>query len=345
MVTSNNSDARIKVSFDTMGGDYAPLEIIKGALQSIKEYGIEAILVGPTDKIERVLSSLDIGKQSIEIVEADELIVEGEAPALAVLRKPNSSIAVATRLVKEGKADAVISAGSTGACMVSALQYLGTLPGIERPVAGGAFFRLSPQTVILDLGANVGCQPYQLVEFAIIGNIYAKVFLGLPSPTIALLNVGAEEGKGNELAKEAYSLLKNSGLNFIGNVEGMDIPAGKANVIVCDGFVGNVLAKFCEGVGQALNGWIKDELRNTLSSDELETIATKLYGILSPGMAMGGGPLLGVNGHFGVTHGRSRAQQITGTVKQMKLAIESNFIQSLRDELEKFQKSIQINKS
>ena len=224
--------------------------------------------------------------------------------------------------------------------MVCALQYLGTLPGIERPVAGGAFLGLAPKTVVLDLGANVGCQPYQMVNFAVAGSVFAKTFLGIDKPTVGLLNVGAEEGKGNDFAKEAYPLLKKSGLNFIGNVEGMDIAFGKANVIVCDGFVGNILVKFCEGIGRTVKHWLAEELKNTLSSVDLENMTNQLYRLMSPGVVMGGGPLWGVNGVAAIAHGSSRAPQIVGTIKQAKLAVESRFVDTLRDELEKVQKTL-----
>ena len=334
---------KFRITFDAMGGDHAPEEIVKGAVQSAKEFDIEAILVGIKETVEVELAKLDTAGLSVSIAEATEQIVEGEAPAIAVMRKPNSSVALATRMVKEGKADATISAGSTGACMVSAFQYMGTLPGIERPVAGGAFFRLAPDTVILDLGANVDCQPYQTVEFAAIGSVYAKTFHGIANPTIGLLNVGAEEGKGNEFSKEAYDLLKNSGLNFIGNLEGLDIPAGKANIVVTDGFVGNILTKFCEGVGQSMMQWFLKEMQGKLPADDLQATAKKIYGILSPGMAMGGGPLLGVDGLFGVAHGRSKAQQIVGTVKQLKQAWETGFIDNLKTELEKIKANLPDN--
>jgi len=229
--------------------------------------------------------------------------------------------------------------------MVSTLQYIGTLPGIERPVVGGAFLQLAPNCVVLDLGANVGCQPYQLVNFAVVGIVYARSFLGIDNPTVGLLNVGTEEGKGTEQAKEAYSLLKKSGLNFIGNVEGMDIPRGKANVIVCDGFVGNILVKFCEGLGRLVSKWIIRELKDNLNEDNTEKLANKLYRLMSPGVVMGGGPLLGVDGVAAIAHGSSRAPQIFGTIKQAKLAVESGFVDTLRAELEKVQEKINPEKA
>jgi glycerol-3-phosphate acyltransferase PlsX len=330
----------IKIAVDAMGGDYAPREIVSGSVQAVRDLGVEIALVGIKADVEAELAKLDTAGLPIHLVEVTETIKDGEEPAFAVMRKPNSSVAVAAKMVKQGKADAMVSAGSTGASMVSALQYIGTLPGIERPVVGGAFLQLSPNCVVLDLGANVGCQPYQLVNVAVVGVIYAKSFLSIDNPTVGLLNVGAEEGKGNEQAKEAYSLLKKSRLNFIGNVEGMDIPRGKANVIVCDGFVGNILVKFCEGLGRLISRWLTQELRDSLNAKDAEKLASKLYGLMSPGVVMGGGPLLGVDGVAAVAHGSSQALQIVGTIKQAKLAVESGFVNTLRTELKQVQARI-----
>ena len=340
MEKSGSARKRIRVAVDAMGGDFAPGEIVSGAIQAAKDLGVEIILVGPKAEVEKEINKTDISNLPVRLVEASEVIVDGEQPAIAVMRKPDSSMAVATRLVKEGEADAVISAGATGAVMVCALQYLGTLPGIERPVIAGPFLGLAPKTIVLDLGANVGCQPYQLVNFAVAGSVYAQSILGIDKPTVGLLNVGAEEGKGNDQAKEAYSLFKKSGLNFIGNVEGMDIAFGKANVVVCDGFVGNILVKFCEGLGRTVSSWLGKELKDSLQPAELENVTGKLYRLMSPGMVMGGGPLWGVDGVAAIAHGSSRARQITGTIKQVKLAVESNFVEILRAELEKTQKTI-----
>ena len=340
MGKSSNISQPVRVAVDAMGGDFAPAEIVSGAVQAAGDLEVEIILVGPKAEIEREIAKIDITNLPVRLVEASEIIVDEEQPAIAVMRKPNSSMAVATRLVKEGEADAMISAGPTGAVMVCALQYLGTLPGIERPVAGGPFLGLAPNTVVLDLGANVGCQPYQMVNFAVAGSVYARSFLGIDNPTIGLLNVGAEEGKGNDFAKEAYPLLKKSGLNFIGNVEGMDIVFGRANVIVCDGFVGNILVKFCEGLGRTAKHWLTEELKEKLSPADLENMTNKLYRLMSPGVVMGGGPLWGVDGVAAIAHGSSRAPQIVGTIKQAKLAVESEFVATLRVELEKVQKTI-----
>jgi glycerol-3-phosphate acyltransferase PlsX len=328
------------VAVDAMGGDFAPAEIVSGAVQAARDLGVEVILVGPGAEVEKETNKAAIADLPVRLVEASEMIEDGEQPAIAVMRKPNSSMAVAARLVREGAADAMISAGSTGAVMVCALQYLGTLPGIERPVAGGPFLGLAPNMVLLDLGANVGCQPYQLVNFAVAGSVYARSFLGIEKPTVGLLNVGAEEGKGNDQAKEAYPLLQKSGLNFIGNVEGMDIISGRANVVICDGFVGNILVKFCEGLGKAVKSWLEGGLKAKLPPEELEEITKQLYRLMSPGVVMGGGPLWGVDGVAAIAHGRSRAPQIAGTIKQAVLAVESKFVDTLRVELEKAQKTI-----
>ncbi len=331
---------KLTIAVDAMGGDFAPVEIVKGAIQAARELGVAIIFTGPVKEVEKEISNYDTSGLQISVVDASDVIRDGEEPAFAVLRRPNNSVAVATRLVKEGKAAAVASAGNTGASMVCALQYLGTLPGIERPVACGAFLGLAPNTVVLDLGANVGIKPYQLVNFAVAGSIFATMFHGIENPTIGLLNIGAEEGKGNELAKEAFPLLKKSGLNFIGNVEGMDIVFGKANVIVCDGFVGNVLVKYSEGLGHALGRWLGKDLKDALPAETLEKTSQKLYRLLSPAVALGGGPLVGVNGVASVAHGNSRAAQIVGTIKTTKMAVENNFVGKLRAELEKIQKSI-----
>jgi glycerol-3-phosphate acyltransferase PlsX len=331
---------KIRVAVDAMGGDYAPAEVVRGAVEAAKVLDVEVLLVGSRAEIEKELADLHVGSLAVRIVEATETIVEGEEPVFAVRRKPNSPIPLSVRLVKEGQADAMVSAGPTGAVMVAAYKYLGPLPGMERPVAGGPFLGLAPNTVVLDLGANVDCQPYHMVEFAVAGTVYARTILGISNPTVGLLNVGAEEGKGNSQSKEAYSLLKNSGLNFIGNVEGMDIPLGKANVIVCDGFVGNIIVKLCEGLGEALSEWLGSKLKGRLNNAEVSEVTDALHRLLSPAIALGGGPLWGVNGVVAVAHGRSMAPQILGTIRHAKIAVESGFVEQLKSELERMRQKM-----
>jgi glycerol-3-phosphate acyltransferase PlsX len=333
----------IRIAVDAMGGDHAPTEVIKGAIQAARELGVEIFLTGPEPELAGELARLDGDRLLVHLVDAPEVIKDTDNPILAVMRKPKNSVAVAARLVKEGKAEAMMSAGSTAALMLSAYSHLGTLPGVDRPIIGGPFIQLAPSTFVLDLGANVGCQAHHLLHFAVAGSVFVKKFLGIDNPTVALLNVGTEEGKGNGVVKEAYSLLKDSGLNFVGNVEGMDIPLGKANVIVCDGFIGNIMLKFSEGLGRTIGQWLTQRLKDTLPADELERIGLELMNLVSPAQAAGGGPLWGINGVAVVGHGSSHADQITAAIKEAKLAVECNFVGTLRDELEKAQKIISAN--
>ena len=340
MQESADTGRMVRIAVDAMGGDHAPAETVKGAIQAARELGVEIILVGPQAEMDREFRKHDTVGLPVRIVNASEFIVDGEHPVLAVMRKPDSSVAVATKLVKSGDADAMVSAGSTGACMVCAMQYLGMLPGIDRPMAGGPFLQLSPETSVFDMGANVYCQPEQVVNFAVAGCVFTKSFLGIENPTVGLLNVGSEAGKGNQLAKEAYPLLEKSGLNFIGNVEGMDIPKGKANVIVCDGFVGNILLKFCEGLGESVRDWLLEELSGSLEQEKLEAATDKLWKLMSPGAVLGGGPLWGVDGLVMVCHGASLASQIAYTIKEAKSCAEAGFIDLLRTDLVKAQSLI-----
>lgn len=328
-------EKRMKIAVDAMGGDNAPGEIVKGAVEAARTLGVEIMLVGTKDTVAGELDKANAGGLPVTIVDAPDIIKDGEEPAFAVMRKPKSSVSLSATMVKKGEADAMVSAGSTGAVMVAGLQYVGALPGIDRPMMGGAFLQLAPKTIVLDLGANVGVQPYHLVDFAVAGTVYARTFLGIENPIVGLLNVGSEEGKGNDLVKEAYALLKKSGLNFKGNVEGHDIPFSRADVIVCDGFVGNVLVKFCEGLGRVVNKWLSNELKGKMADADVESVSSKLYRLLSPGAAAGGGPMWGVNGVVVKAHGSSRTSQITGAINQAKLAVESGFVKQLAAELEK----------
>ncbi|MEA1959588.1 MAG: phosphate acyltransferase PlsX [Chloroflexota bacterium] len=337
MTHHTSKGKKLRISIDAMGGDLAPSEIVKGAIEGARELDTEIVLVGIVENIEREIAKHNVEGVSYRIVEAAEVIKDGQEAAFEVFRRPNNSVSIAAKLVKEGEADAAVSAGNTGACMVSAMQHLGMLPGIDRPMVGGAFVGLAPNTVVLDLGAVVGAQPYHMVNFAVAGVVYVRSFMGIENPTVALLNVGAEEGKGNELAKEAYPLLKGCGLNFIGNVEGMDIPLGRANVIVCDGFVGNILVKFCEGLGRTVTKWLGAELKDQLPESALKITNDKLYRLLSPAVALGGGPMWGVDGVACVAHGSSDAAQIAGTMRQARQALESGFVDKLRVELGKIQ--------
>lgn len=333
-------EKRIKIAVDAMGGDFAPGEIVTGAVEAARTMGVEIVLVGVQDAVATELAKANASSLPFSIVDAPEIITNNEEPAFAVMRKRKSSIAISAVMVKKGEVDAMVSAGSTGAVMVAGLQYVGALPGIDRPMMGGAFLQLAPKTIVLDLGANVGVQPYHLVDFAVAGTVYARTFLGIDNPTVGLLNVGVEEGKGTDLVKEAYAMLKKSGLNFVGNVEGHDIAFSRANVIVCDGFTGNVLVKFSEGLGRVVSKWLGAELKGKVADAELEAVSNKIYRLLSPGAAVGGGPMWGVNGVVTKAHGSSKAPQITGAIGQTKQAVESGFVKQLAAELEKVKANV-----
>ncbi|RJQ40014.1 MAG: phosphate acyltransferase PlsX [Dehalococcoidia bacterium] len=333
----------MRIAVDAMGGDFAPGEVVKGAVAAAREYGVEIALVGPTATVERELAKWDTDGTRIEIVEAPEYLVEGEHPAYALRQKRQASVAVATRMVKEGKAAAAVSAGPTGGVVASALQFLGTVEGVARPVVGGNFLGFAPSTLVMDLGGNVDCRPEQFLDFAIVGAVYARKFLGIENPTVALLSIGAEEGKGNELVRESYPLFLRSGLNFIGNVEGYDIPLGKANVIICDGFVGNILVKFSEALGKVVSGRLEEKLKGKIPDAELKKITGELVLATNFADARGGGPLLAVDGISCVAHGRCKAEEISRVIGQAKLAVEKDLVGTLKTELADARKRLAIS--
>ncbi len=334
---------KVRIAVDAMGGDYAPEEIIKGAVLAAQKGDVEIALVGPIDILKKEIAKCNSSASlPIRCVQASDVIKEGESPALAVRRKPNCSIAVATKLVKAGEADAVVGAGSSGAVAVSAIQYLGMVEGVERPAIAGTLGSFAPNTVLVDFGANVDCKPHQFLSFAIAGSVFAKKFLNIANPTVGLLSTGTEVGKGNEAVREAYPLLKDSGLNFIGNIEGSDIFSGKANVIVCDGFVGNVILKFYESLGDHALNYMKRKLKKY---PPLSGMATLLFNRLFPvtkmsyeGEEKGGGILWGVNGVVRISHGASRAPHIACAIASARKAVEADIVGCLKSELAKFQK-------
>lgn len=323
----------MKIAVDAMGGDFAPDEIIKGSVLGAREHGVGIILVGPEELIRTELAKYDNSGLDIEIEHTDEYLVEGEHPAFAMRKKRNASIMVATKLVREGRAAAAVGVGPTGGVFASALQVLGTLEGLARPVIGGQFLGFTPETIMIDLGGNVDSRPDQLLDFGIVGVVYARKWMGIPNPTIALLSNGVEEGKGNEVVRETYELFKKSSLNFTGYVEGNDVAQGKANVIICDGFVGNVVAKFCEGIGDVTARWLEQSLRDKLSGDETAEIITALKRATIPADAVGGGPLWGVNGVICKAHGRSKAPEVASTIGTAKRAVEIDLVDTFKTEL------------
>ncbi len=304
------ANGKIRVVVDAMGGDYAPQEIIKGVVAAAKDEGLEVLLTGPPDIVEAELAKYDTSGRAIGNIPSQDYIKEGENPALAARGKPNSSIAVAMRMLKNGEADGLVSAGPTGAVVTSAIVNIGMIEGIKRPVIGGAIFDAAPKTVMFDCGVNMDCKPYHLLTFAVIGSVYCKKLLGVAEPTIGLLNIGKEPTKGNELTKATYGLLEKSGLNFVGNVEGFELQSGKADVIVCDAFVGNVMFKFVESAGLFKDDAGADDTRD-----------------------LGGGLIWGVNGIVRKVHGHSRAPHVAVKISHVKLAAEVGLIDAIKTEL------------
>ncbi len=327
-------DKPVKITLDAMGGDFAPREIVEGAVRAASDDdGIEIILVGAESLIRSELAKYDVSGLPLSIVNASQAIRDGEPPVAALRHKPDASILVAMRLVKEGQADAMISMGSTGAVMVSAIQILGKLEGVQRPTVGTSLQDLAPDTVMFDMGANSDCKPRDLFNFAIIGHAFARKIIGIEQPTVALLSNGAEEGKGNKVTKEAYQLFQKGNFNFIGNVEGGDIPKGKANVIICDGFVGNIITKLCEGLGDVLGERLQISLEGQLAPEQISKITGELFNLTHVADVGGGGLISGVDGVVWIGHGRSKAPQLAEAIRQARLAVETSFVQELKSEL------------
>ncbi|AFQ45585.1 phosphate acyltransferase PlsX [Desulfosporosinus meridiei] len=327
----------MKIAVDAMGGDYAPEEIIKGAIIAAEASpDVQIILVGQKEHMQKFLSgSLP---KNISQYEASEVIAMDEHPANAVRKKKDSSIVVATRLVKQGEADAVVSAGSTGAQMAAALLGLGRIKGIERPAIATILPTPEGGKLILDVGANMDATPEQLCQYGLMGSIYAAKILGISNPRVGLLNVGGEEGKGNDLAQKAYQLLKASPINFIGNVEGRDVPYGRADVVVCEGFTGNILLKTAEGLAGVLFQQIKEKITSNMVR-KLGALAVK-PGLKEIAQMMdyaeyGGAPLLGVNGISIICHGSSKAKAITNAIRVAQECVQVRLIEQIRDDLPK----------
>lgn len=312
--------ARCRIALDAMGGDHAPDEPIKGALLAVEEYPVSITLVGREEVVREKLKAHGGSRPSphIDVVDARE-VVEMDDNSLAPLRKKrNSSIRVCANLVGEGRADAMVSAGHTGATMTSAYKVLGTIEGVSRPALAAILPSQSGHTVILDVGANVDTKPNHLREFSVMGHFYAQMIFGIEAPRIGLLSIGEEEGKGNELTKETFRVMKETGLNFIGNAEGRDVYNGNADVIVCDGFIGNVVLKASEALGEMVSKMLRSEVTRTAPRKVGALILKGAFDDIKKRMdysEYGGAPLLGVNGGCIVCHGRSNAKAIKNAIR------------------------------
>lgn len=308
----------MKVIVDAMGGDNAPKEIIKGSIDAVIESDIELILVGKEDLIYKELEQYDYDKEKVEIIKASDIITNDDDPATAIRRKKDSSMVVGLNALKEGKGDAFISAGNTGAILAGGLFIVKRIAGIERAALTSIYPTLHGNALLVDAGANVDCKPEYLKQFALMGSIYMENIMEIKNPKVGLINIGVEKTKGNALTKEAYDLLEASDVNFIGNIEGRDIPQGVANVIVADGFVGNVVLKLTEGMASAIFSKLKDAfMTNTKTKVSAMLIKPQIQELKSmmDYREYGSAPLLGVSKPVFKAHGSSDAYAFKNGIK------------------------------
>jgi phosphate acyltransferase len=323
------------VALDAMGGDRGPEVNVEGAVMAAREFGAPVILVGVEEEVQRHLTRHDTRGLPLTVRHAPEVVEMGESPSIALRRKKHSSIRVGVELVKRGEAAAFVSAGNTGAVMATTLVVLGPLPGVERPAIAVVVPSLTGHAILLDAGANAECKPRHLVQFAIMGNVYARDILGLPRPRVGLLSIGEEESKGNELTREAFKDLEDEpSLNFIGNVEGRDVFSGNADVIVCDGFTGNVALKISESVLETMFHLLREELGKDLrgrAGSLLLVPAFRRFKRRIDPSEYGGAPLLGVDGVCIISHGRSTGKAIKNAVRVAGECVANKVISHIRE--------------
>ncbi|MGN1153694.1 MAG: phosphate acyltransferase PlsX [Candidatus Gastranaerophilaceae bacterium] len=348
-----------RIAIDAMGGDHAPFEIVAGAVWAASEYGVGLELVGKQDQIEQVLDQIDqegiysdcgkggrkkriridVKNLDIKITHASEIIEMGEAPGQAIRKKKKSSIVLAVDAVAKGSSDAVVAAGSTGAAMASSLFGLGRIPGIERPAIAVTLPTMKKPIVVIDAGANSSCTPQMLKQFAIMGMTFSKNVLGVENPRVGVLNIGEEAGKGNELAQNTYKLLEDDqeNMNFVGNIEGREIFLNVCDVVVCDGFVGNVALKITEGTSSMLFRMIKAEFKSDFVGALIGLLAKpfmrRIYEKINY-EEFGGALLLGVKGITVISHGRSKAYAIKNAVRVAKEAVETSVNRKISEFIE-----------
>ncbi|WMJ88311.1 phosphate acyltransferase PlsX [Anaerocolumna sp. MB42-C2] len=328
-------DTNVRIAVDAMGGDNAPGQIVKGTVEAVNERkDIKVLLVGKEAIIKEELKNYNYDKERLIIVNADDVITNDEAPVMAIRRKKDSSIVVAMNLVKNGEADAFVSAGSTGAVLVGGQFIVGRIKGVERPPLAPLLPTMNGVSLLIDCGANVDARPTHLVQFAKMGSIYMEHVVGIKNPRVAIVNIGTEEEKGNMLVKETFPLLKNcNDINFIGSIEAREIPNGAADVIVCEAFVGNVILKLYEGLGGALISKIKTGLMSTTKS-KIGALLCKpaLKQTLKSFDASeyGGAPLLGLNGLVVKTHGNSKSVEVKNSIIQCVTFTEQQINEKIR---------------
>jgi glycerol-3-phosphate acyltransferase PlsX len=328
----------MKIIVDGMGGDNAPREIVKGSVEAVMEFGVNIILTGDGQRLEDELKKLNAPMEHFKIIHTSQIISMEDKPVEAIKKKADSSMVKGMELVREDPGSVLISAGSTGALLAGGLLKVGRIKGISRPALTSVLPNRKNGTLLLDMGANTDIKPDNLVQFAMMGTVYMEKVLGRKNPTVGLLNIGTEETKGSELYKSAYQLLKEmKHINFAGNVEARDVPEGVVDILVCDGFTGNIVLKYTEGLATTLFGMLKDEM--------MKTTRSKLGALLlKPGLRkfkkimdyseVGGAPLLGINGGIIKAHGSSNATAIKNAIRQGKLYLENGVLESIRGAVE-----------
>lgn len=325
------------IAVDGMGGDNAPNAVVEACVNAVNEFGVNIIITGPEGIIKSELEKYTYDSSKIEILNASEVISPNEHAAMAIRRKKDSSLYKALMLVKEGKAESVISAGSTGALLSGATLIVGRIKGIERPVLAPIMPGKNGAFMIVDAGANVDCKPQYLVQFALMGKVYFENILKVSNPTVGLINIGAEEEKGNELTKKAFKLLKETDFNFVGNVEPRDISNGDTNVLVCDGFIGNTVLKMYEGVAGNIFSMLKKEIKSGIVSKIGGLLLMPVFNAFKKKFdytEYGGSAFLGTKGIVIKAHGSSNAKALKNAIKQAKLCSEAQIVDKITKELE-----------
>jgi len=333
----------MRIALDAMGGDFAPTAIVHGGVEAarIAQDRFEVVLVGDKNTIETELERhFRIQDLKISIVHASEKIEMNESPTAALKKKKDSSINVATRLHKDGQVDAIVSAGNTGAVMASALLGLGRIPGVSRPAIGTFMPNMEGVSLLIDSGANIDCKPQHLLGFGIMGSIFLESLLGIENPRVGLLNIGEEPNKGNELTLQTYELMAKSRLNFIGNIEGRDVLKGVTEVVVCDGFVGNIVLKFAESLNSAFSLSLKRNIGKRILANIgafLLIPAFKRTKQIFDWEEYGGVPLLGVNGVVIICHGKSSPKAIKNAITEAEKIVQEKVNDSIRTEMNSLQ--------
>jgi len=320
------------IALDAVGGDHAPAAAIEGALEAVDELGLRVYLVGPSRLIRRELGRFRSVPRGIELVDAPDVIEMDDSPLVVLRKKKQSSLNLCAQLVRDGQAAAMVTAGNTGAAWVAAKSTLGMIDGVERPALAAILPKLEGNTLVLDVGANVECRPRQLLQFSVMGSLYAEHVLSVVRPRVGLMSVGEEEGKGGRKGREQYQALSRAGIRFIGNVEGSDVFSSDVDVIVCDGFTGNVILKVSEGLGEMIMAALLDEARGSAMYGAGLLMAKGAFKNLKRRVdytEYGGAPLLGVNGACLICHGRSTGKAIRNALRFASLYASSGVVEKI----------------